>query len=229
LASAGATPARSLSAPAQLEVVLSSAATKAPKKRGSTRTAMLVSAAEVMRERGAAGVTIDEVLARSGAPRGSVYYHFPAGRNQILTEALEFAGEAITEVIDEAATNGGMYLIRKFVAFWEELLAESDFAAGCPVVAAAIGSSEEEPALTSVAGSIFGHWRSALTRAFVADGFDEPDAASLAIMCIASLEGAVVLCRSTRTVGPLHDVAEQLEFLIKSREFVRRYGVPDRR
>ena len=58
---------------------------------------MLISAAEVMRERGAAGVTIDEVLARSGAPRGSVYYHFPEGRNQILTEALQYAGEAITD------------------------------------------------------------------------------------------------------------------------------------
>ena len=78
---------------------------------------MLISAAEVLRERGAAGVTIDEVLTRSGAPRGSVYHHFPEGRNQILTEALQFAGEAITEVIDEAAPNGGMYLVRKFVVF----------------------------------------------------------------------------------------------------------------
>jgi TetR/AcrR family transcriptional repressor of lmrAB and yxaGH operons len=61
-----------------------SLATHAPRKRGDTRTKMLISAAEVMRERGAAGVTIDEVLTRSGAPRGSVYYHFPDGRNQIL-------------------------------------------------------------------------------------------------------------------------------------------------
>ncbi len=103
---------------------------------------MVISAAEVLRERGAAGVTIDEVLARSGAPRGSVYHHFPEGRNQILTEALQFAGEAITEVIDEAAAKGGMYLVRQFVEFWEELLVESDFTAGCPVVAAAIGSTD---------------------------------------------------------------------------------------
>ena len=67
---------------------------------------MLISAAEVLRERGAAGVTIDEVLARSGAPRGSVYYHFPDGRSQILTEALQYAGDAITEVIDDAAARG---------------------------------------------------------------------------------------------------------------------------
>ena len=89
------------------------------------------------------------------------------------------------------------------------------------MVAAAIGSTDDEPQLTSVAGSIFSHWRDALTRAFVADGFDESDARSLAIMCIASLEGAVVLCRSTHSVDPLADVAYQLEFLIKSREFVR--------
>jgi AcrR family transcriptional regulator len=182
---------------------------------------MLISAAEVLRERGAAGVTIDEVLARSGAPRGSVYHHFPEGRNQILSEALQYAGEAITDVIDEAAVNGGLYLVRKFVVFWEELLVDSDFAAGCPVVAAAIGSADEEPRLTTVAGRIFSRWRDALTRAFASDGFGDADAAALAIMCIASLEGAVVLCRSTRNVDALRDVAAQLEFLIRSREFVQ--------
>lgn len=72
-------------------------------KRGGTREKMLISAAQVMRERGAAGVTIDSVLARSGAPRGSVYYHFPDGRNQILIEALRYAGDSITAVIDKAA------------------------------------------------------------------------------------------------------------------------------
>ena len=124
---------------------------------------MLISAAEVLRERGAAGVTIDEVLARSGAPRGSVYYHFPEGRNQILTEALQYAGEALTEVIDEAAAKGGIYLVRQFVEFWDDLLVESDFTAGCPVVAAAIGSADDDPQLTTVAGNIFRRWRDALT------------------------------------------------------------------
>ena len=76
---------------------------------------MLISAAEVMRERGAAGVTIDEVLTRSGAPRGSVYYHFPDGRNQILAEALHYAGEAITADIDDAAGRGAKVLLRQFV------------------------------------------------------------------------------------------------------------------
>jgi AcrR family transcriptional regulator len=200
----------------------------ARRNRGGTRNNMLVSAAEVMRERGAAGVTIDEVLTRSGAPRGSVYYHFPEGRNQILTEALRYAGDSITATIDAAAGKGAKVLLRQFVEYWERVLADSDFNAGCPVVAAAIGSADDEPQLTADAGQIFGRWRTALTKAFLADGFDDSDAASLAVMSIAALEGAVVLCRSTRSAGPLHDVAEQLEFLIKAREFVRRNGVPGR-
>ncbi len=199
---------------------------KAANKRGSTRNRMLLTAAEVLREKGAAGVTIDEVLARSGAPRGSVYHHFPDGRGQLLTEALMHAGESITAFIDDAATQGCISLVRQFVAFWERTLTDSDFAAGCPVVAAAIGSADDDPALTTIAGDIFERWRAALARAFVADGFDDADAGSLAVTCIASLEGAVVLCRSTRTNEPMREVALQVEFLIKSREFVHRFGLP---
>ncbi|MCV7429188.1 TetR/AcrR family transcriptional regulator [Mycobacterium montefiorense] len=187
---------------------------------------MLVSAAEVMRERGAAGVTIDAVLARSGAPRGSVYYHFPEGRNQILSEALRFSGDSITATIDAAAEHGARALLRAFIRLWERLLTDGDFLAGCPVVAAAITADETDQDLTNEAGMILGRWCTALTRAFMNDGFDHDDAASLAVMSISALEGAIVLSRSTRSVRPLSQVGEQLEFLIKAREFVTRNGIP---
>jgi TetR/AcrR family transcriptional regulator, lmrAB and yxaGH operons repressor len=209
-------------------MTLATRPTHARSKRGDTRTKMLISAAEVMRERGAAGVTIDEVLTRSGAPRGSVYYHFPDGRNQILTEALRYAGDAITADIDDAVGRGAKVLLRQFVEFWERVLADSDFNAGCPVVAAAIGSADDDVLLAAEAARIFAHWRTALTRAFVADGFVEEDADSLAVMSISTLEGAVVLCRSLRTSGPLRKVYEQLEFLVKAKEFVQRNGLPER-
>jgi TetR/AcrR family transcriptional repressor of lmrAB and yxaGH operons len=206
-----------------------SARNPAPTKRLGTRDKMLVSAAEVMRERGAAGVTIDAVLARSGAPRGSVYYHFPDGRNQILTEALRYSGDSITATVDAAVDRGARVLLREFVEFWERLLTDGDFTAGCPVVAAAIGSADDEPELSAEAGVILGRWCTALTRAFVTDGFDNADAASLAVMSIAALEGAIVLCRSTRSALPLRQVGDQLEFLIKAREFVSRNGIPGTR
>lgn len=199
---------------------------ESPRKHGATRDRMIVSAAEVLRERGAAGVTIDEVLVRSGAPRGSVYHHFPGGRNQLLTEALHYAGDVLTNSIDRAAGGGGRTLLAGFAGFWAQLLEDSGFNAGCPVVAAAIGPADAEPPLSADAGKIFGRWRDALNQAFVADGFEESDAKSLAVTAIAALEGAVVLCRSLRSLAPLRDVVGQLDFLVRSREFVRRYGVP---
>jgi AcrR family transcriptional regulator len=187
---------------------------------------MLVSAAEVLRERGAAGVTIDEVLARSGAPRGSVYHHFPEGRSQILREALDFAGYEISASLDEAAKDSTTTLLRRFVELWENALLTSDYTAGCPVLAAAVGSGEDEHQLTTVAGEIFSRWRDAAKQSYLRDGFETAEASGLADITLAALEGAVVLCRSVRSLQPLHDVAAQLEFLIKAKEFVTKFGVP---
>lgn len=186
---------------------------------------MLISAAEVLRERGAAGVTIDEVLARSGAPRGSVYHHFPEGRSQLLREALDYAGDAITASIDEAAGKNSTVMLRRFVQLWEDALIASDYSAGCPVLAAAIGSGEDEQQLTAVAGDIFSRWREASKQAYIREGFDDAEAASLADTTISAMEGAVVLCRSVRSLEPLHEVAGQLEFLIKAKEFVTKFGI----
>jgi len=194
--------------------------------RGSTRTAMLISASELLREHGAAGVTIDAVLSRSGAPRGSVYHHFPEGRRQILREALHFAGEEIAAKIDTASGASGTALLRQFADMWREALTASDYTAGCPVLAAAIGSGRDEQQLASLANDIFARWRTASTLAYVREGFESGEASALADTAIAAMEGAVVLCRSTRSLQPLDDVTKQLEFLIKAREFVVKFGVP---
>ena len=132
-------------------------------------------------------------------------------------------------MIDDAADRGARALLREYVEFWERLLADGNFNAGCPVVAAAIGSADDGLELSTDAGIILCRWCTALTRAFVADGFEDADAASLAVMSIAALEGGIVLSRSTRSAEPLRQVGEQLEFLVKAREFVVRNGIPEKR
>jgi TetR/AcrR family transcriptional repressor of lmrAB and yxaGH operons len=187
---------------------------------------MLHSAAELLREGGTAAVTIDAVLARSGAPRGSVYHHFPGGRAQILREALQFAGDEIAATIDAAAGAGGTALLRQFVEMWRDALTASDYTAGCPVLAAAIGSGQDEQQLAALAADIFSRWRDATKQAYIRDGFEPPDASALADTSIAAMEGAVVLCRAARSMEPLDDVAAQLEFLVRAKEFVSTMKVP---
>ncbi|MGW5220900.1 TetR/AcrR family transcriptional regulator [Nocardia sp. NPDC004085] len=183
---------------------------------------MVHSAVEVLRERGASGVTIDAVLARSGAPRGSVYHHFPGGRAQIVSEALKFAGDAIGEIVDRGAVDGYSAALRRFVDLWRGILESSNYSAGCPVVAVAVGPVEDNPELFADTASIFGRWHAALTEGIVREGLPPATAQRLATMSIAAVEGAVILCRAQRSIEPLDEVVEQLEVLFDSQKLLAR-------
>src|SRR5699024_8793681 len=110
------------------------------RRRGSTREKMVRTAAVLLREHGVAGTTIDRVLAVSGAPRGSVYHHFPGGRAQLLSEAVEFATDSIIELAGAAGEGGPAVALDAFVALWREQLVASDYRAGCPVLAVVVDS-----------------------------------------------------------------------------------------
>src|ERR687885_2805387 len=100
--------------------------------RRGTKQRMLDSAVLLLRERGAAGVTVDAVLAHSGAPRGSVYHHFPGGRNEMVLGAVRQAGDYITAMVDESAATGDIrQTVDRFVAFWKRALTKTDYRAGC--------------------------------------------------------------------------------------------------
>src|SRR6059036_1384349 len=63
--------------------------------RSDARTRMIQSAALLFRERGVEGTAFADVLEHSGAPRGSVYHHFPGGKLQLAEEATRHAGDFI--------------------------------------------------------------------------------------------------------------------------------------
>jgi TetR/AcrR family transcriptional repressor of lmrAB and yxaGH operons len=198
--------------------------------RRDTRRDMVLSAVEVLRERGADAVTLDAVLTRSGAPRGSIYHHFPGGRSEILSDALDFAGDAIAVRIERVAETGAAAALREFSAFWKKILHDSHYTAGCPVVSVAVSNADEDGAqLASRASEIFERWCDAMRRALGGDGLTPRTAERLATMVVASVEGAVVLCRARRDMTPLDDVVEELELLIDAEKFLARNKHPRQR
>lgn len=184
--------------------------------QSNTRQRMLTSAVELLQERGAAGVTIDAILARSQAPRGSVYYHFPGGRNQIMTESLSIAGDTITAIIDDSARKGPLATLHTVGRFWNRILLDSDFAAGCPVAAAAVGGSPDDQHLAPIVANIFTTWHTALAEALEDSGVEHGRANRLASTAIAAIEGAVILARSARSTDPVDDIITELEAMLAS-------------
>lgn len=181
-----------------------------------TRQAMVLTAVELLRERGADGITLDILVNRSGAPRGSIYHHFPGGRAQILDEAVQLGGDAIGSLITGSVAGGPIVVLDRLTAFWRTMLTETGFAAGCPVVSAAISSAPDSP-LVKHAERIFEAWKARLIDCFVADGLGADAAGRLATMCIASMQGAIIMCRTEVSLQPLEDVAGELRVLLSAR------------
>lgn len=96
----------------------------------SPRERMVISAAMLIRERGAHATAISDVLEHSGAPRGSAYHYFPGGRTQLLCEAVDYAGEHVAAIVTEA--DGSLELLDTLIDKYRQQLLSSDFRAGCP-------------------------------------------------------------------------------------------------
>lgn len=135
---------------------------------------MILSAAALLREYGASATSTDRVLTHSGAPRGSVYHHFPGGRTQLIDEAVALAGDFIAGLIDAAAqAEDPAQAVDAFFALWRDRLVESGFRAGCPIVAVAVETNDDAPQLARSAGAVFARRQDALAALFVRHGLTE--------------------------------------------------------
>lgn len=178
------------------------------------RQRMIETAALLMRERGVEGTSFSEVLARSRAPRGSIYHHFPAGKAQLIEEATRYAGEfTAAGLVAALAEDDPGAAVTAFCAGWSKILRRSDFNAGCPVVAAAL-EGDHTPGAREAAAAAFLHWEELLADGLETHTGTRERAESLATLVIAAVEGAVVLSRATRSIAPLERVAGEMRALL---------------
>lgn len=176
---------------------------------------MVTSAAMLLREHGVAGTSIARVLEHSRGPRGSVQFHFPGGKAQLVTEALAWAGGLVTGVLTRAEARGATpaEVLTAICDHYKQQLIGTDFRAGCPVGAV----SQEafgDPELGPIVAGVIDDWTMALTAVLVAAGRDETEASDLALLCISSLEGAITLSRVRRSSRPIEIVQERLVQLL---------------
>lgn len=180
-----------------------------------TRERMIVSAALLMRERGARATSIDDVLRHSGAPRGSVYHHFPGGRDELLREATRYAGEVVGHRLAAVSAGDPLAAFDAFLDGYRKALLASGFRPGCPVLAVAIEAREDDGGVQAEAGEVFRGWTAALAAAFADDGIPADRAEQLAVLAIAAAEGAIALSRAQRDVAPLDRVRAELRALLE--------------
>jgi TetR/AcrR family transcriptional repressor of lmrAB and yxaGH operons len=173
---------------------------------------MIERTAVLLAKKGLQGASFSEILEASGAPRGSLYHHFPGGKDELVLAALEHAANQALGVLDRLSGQPAREVAEGFLSLWRSVLARSDFSAGCAVVAVTVAAESED--LRARAAEILRHWREKLATLFAAGGIPKKKARAVAASLVAACEGAVILARAEHSFEPFDLVAaEQLAMI----------------
>ena len=172
-----------------------------------TRQKMIERTAILLAKKGLQGTSFSEVLEASGAPRGSLYHHFPGGKDELVLAAIGLAGTRATTLLDQMAGQRADEVAEAFLGLWRLVLEKSGFSAGCAVAAVTVAA--DKPELIASAAQIFRDWRSALAGALATGGIPEARSTVLATALISATEGAVILARAEQSFAPFDLVAAE--------------------
>lgn len=173
-----------------------------------SRTRMIEGASRLLATRGLQATSFTEVLALTGAPRGSIYHHFPEGKDQLVAAAVDHAGRIATDLIESKAGSTPHEITRAFLEAWRQVLTRSELRAGCSVLAVTVAT--DSPELLEHAATVFRNWRLRLGELLAQGGIDPTRAIGFATLLVAGAEGGVVLSRAEHSMEAFELVAEQL-------------------
>ena len=187
-----------------------------PRPRSDSRDRIIASARTLLRRQGYHGTGLAQIIEGSGAPRGSVYFLFPNGKEQIAAEAVNEWVAEVSEIIRrtraENTTPGGWVeaMARHFAAG----LDDSGFTEGFPVTTVALDSVPGSELLAAACRAAYDAWLDELAVGLAGYGVPGDRARDAATLTLASLEGAAVLCRVFRSTEPLERIVPLVRSLV---------------
>ncbi|MEU4034720.1 TetR/AcrR family transcriptional regulator [Streptomyces collinus] len=182
--------------------------------RHGPRERMVFSAAQLIRRQGVGATGMRDVAAHAGAPRGSLQHYFPGGKEQLVNEAVgwagRYAGKRVARFLaglDRPTPSG---LFTAMAAQWTREYEADGFEAGCPVAAVTVDCAAEGASTREAAAAAFAAWRGPVAEALTGMGVPADRVDPLATLMISALEGAILMARAEQDVSPLRTVTGEL-------------------
>jgi TetR/AcrR family transcriptional regulator, lmrAB and yxaGH operons repressor len=178
-----------------------------------SRASMVRSAAALISSHGVNATSFADVVGDSGAPRGSIYHHFPEGKRQLTEDAVRWTSGRVLAYLRAGPTDSPAQVLGRFIELWRQVVVSSGGSAGCVVAGVAVDTVDDAPMLEIVRAT-FQSWVDALAEQLTAAGLPADRAAPVAQITLAGMEGALILCRAEGGTAPLDVVAEELMRLL---------------
>jgi TetR/AcrR family transcriptional repressor of lmrAB and yxaGH operons len=182
----------------------------------NARDQILQTTCTLLEKQGYHGTGLNEIVKESGAPKGSLYYYFPAGKDQITAEAVLQSGQVTAERIRAglAESSSASKAVYDFVLKIADNVELSGFAAGSPLTAVAMETATKSERINLACREAYGALQAAFRDKLLECGFGKIKADELSTFITASIEGGIILSRTYHTADPLRLVAKQLKALL---------------
>src|SRR3954463_5881368 len=172
---------------------------------GDTKERILDSSGELFRRQGYMGTGVKQILAEAGAPFGSLYHHFPGGKEQLGAQGIRRPGYLYGQLFPAIVGPAPDLLtgLRDFFAGAAQTLVETDYADACPIATVALEVSSTSEPMREACADVFTAWIDGAGARFAQEGIAPDRARELALHFLCALEGAFVLARALRSTEPL--------------------------
>lgn len=183
----------------------------------SARERLIQATSHLVELQGYHATGLNQIIKEGKAPKGSLYYYFPNGKEELVAESVTVHGQAVAEQIRKALENANdpaeaLYAMIKYVA---KKFEHSDFVKAGSIASVALETAHISERLRKVCGEIYKSWQNAYAHMLVENGMESDRAARIATLITASIEGAVVLCRIQRSPEPMLSIAVELKQLVE--------------
>lgn len=185
-------------------------------RRSDARASAIATTERLVRLQGAAATGIAQIIAESGAPKGSFYFHFPGGKEQLLLEMLDGYASAVTtaiEQVDRAVPGNAVTFADALCAAIAADMERDGFTRGCALQAL---TDEYVNTDTGIARAVRQHndrWVAAIARALRSRGIGQIDAERLALWLTTMTHGARVQARLSRSAAPFDVIRSTMPFV----------------
>lgn len=181
-------------------------------KGEQTKSRLVTKTADLIAEQGYHATGLNQITQESGAPIGSLYYHFRGGKDELVAAAMQAGGDAIESALNAAfaSTSDPAAAIRTVIGLLGTQLEASAYTHGCPIATVTLEAAAQNDTIQSVAQSVYRGWQAQIAAYLVRVGLAEPQASAIALFSLTVIEGGLLLSRAERTLAPLQQAGEQL-------------------
>jgi len=182
------------------------------------RSRILLTMARLIEKQGYHATGLNEIIRESGTPKGSLYYYFPGGKEQIGAEAILESGRLISGRLS-GMLQGSSAPAEAIPGFLTRLAAnmeESHFSEGSPLTTVAVETAITSEVINQACQGAFDMILAAFKEKFVASGFHEAQANELALYVTTLIEGGILMSRTYHNAEPLRLAARHIKAYLES-------------